>query len=116
MAKTLLLTIKNKEVFRVVIPGFARLNIDQLASILNVPTKKIRFANTKQITEAGFILGAIPPFGGDLLTCIDKSLLTQDILYCGAGENNKTFSLKPSDIVFLSSAITAGITNNPKKE
>jgi len=110
MAKTLLVTIEDKGVFRAVVPGTARLDINRLASAFGVSRKSIRLADKKEIEETGFILGAIPPFGGDLPTCIDKSLLSQDLLYCGAGENDKTFSLKPQDIVSLSSAITADIT------
>lgn len=109
-AKTLLVNISGSGLFRVVLQGKARLDFRRLALVLKVPKTSIRFASRDIIERTGFTVGAIPPFGGGLPTCIDQSLLSQDILYCGAGDNNKTFSLRPEDVVSLSSALIADIT------
>lgn len=109
MAKTLLVTIVQKGLYRVVIPGMVRLSMKKLAIVLGVARKDIQFASKELIEKTGFTVGAIPPFGTDIPTCIDASFLNQDVLYCGAGDNNKTFSLKPKDVITLSKAIVADI-------
>lgn len=115
MAKTILVSVGDKGLFRVVLHGTSLLNIQQLAKVLGVPRKSISFADKVTIEQSGFTIGAIPPFGGEFPTYIDKSLLDQDILYCGAGDNDKTFSLKPHDLVFLASASIADIATSAHK-
>lgn len=112
MAKTMLLIINKKELLRVVLPGMARLNVKQLSLIIAVPRTGIQFADKKTIEQAGLTVGAIPPFGGNFPTYIDTSLLDQDALYCGAGDNNKTFFIKTSDIIRISSASIANISDS----
>ena len=111
MAKALLVNITGKGLYRVVLPGMSRLNLQRLASVLGVSRRSIQFAEKETVEQAGFTVGAISPFGGQVPTCIDQSLLDQEVLYCGAGENDKTFSLKPADIVSLSSALVANIAD-----
>jgi len=110
MAKTILLTISSQGLYRVVIPGMARLSMKKLAVVLALTRKDLQFASPELIEKAGFMVGAIPPFGGDIPTCIDASFLKQDVLYCGAGDHDKTFSLKPEDVIKLSQALVADIT------
>jgi len=109
-AKTLLVNVNGTGLFRVVLQGKARLDFRKLASILKVLKTSIHFASKDVIEKTGFTVGAIPPFGGELPTCMDQALLNQNILYCGAGDNDKTFSLRPENIIFLSSALVADIT------
>ncbi|MEK6839456.1 MAG: YbaK/EbsC family protein [Nanoarchaeota archaeon] len=111
MAKVLLVSIIGKGLYRVVLPGMSRLNLQRLASVLGVSRRNIQFAEKEVVEQAGFTVGAISPFGGQVSTCIDQSLLDQEVLYCGAGDNDKTFSLKPADIVSLSSALVANIAD-----
>ncbi len=113
MAKTLLMVISGKGLCRVVIPGMAHLNLKKLAEVLSVTRKDIQLASKESVEEAGFTIGAIPPFGAEIPTYIDDSFLKQDILYCGAGDNSKTFSLKPKDVITLTKAFVVQITEQP---
>jgi prolyl-tRNA editing enzyme YbaK/EbsC (Cys-tRNA(Pro) deacylase) len=105
MAKTLLIDINGRGLIRIILPGMNRLNIKRLSLVINTPEESIHLANKESIEKLGFTIGAIPPFGGDLPTYIDSSFLNQDIIYCGSGDNNKTFSIKTTDIIRLTSAI-----------
>ena len=109
MAKTLIIDIDDRGLLRIIIPGTTRLDIKKLALIINASEESIHLADRKTIEQLGFTIGAIPPFGEDLPTYIDNSFLDQDLLYCGAGDNDKTFSIKPCDIIHLTSATTIHI-------
>lgn len=111
MAKALLVNITGKGLYRVVLPGMSRFNTRKLAATLGISKSRIKFAEREAIEQAGFTVGAISPFGGDIPTYIDQSLLNQELVYCGAGDNDKTFSLKPTDIVSISSALVADIAD-----
>ncbi len=112
MAKTLIIDTDDRGLVRIIIPGTARLDIKKLALIIGISEKSIHLADRKTIEQLGFTIGAIPPFGGDLPTYIDNSFLNQDLLYCGAGDNDKTFSIKPHDIIHLTSAVITHVNSD----
>jgi prolyl-tRNA editing enzyme YbaK/EbsC (Cys-tRNA(Pro) deacylase) len=105
MAKALIIDADDRGLLRIIIPGTDRLDIKKLALIINVSEESIHLADRKSIEQLGLTIGAIPPFGGDLPTYIDSSFLNQNLLYCGAGDNDKTFSIKPCDVIHLTSAV-----------
>ncbi|MFZ3054812.1 MAG: YbaK/EbsC family protein [Minisyncoccales bacterium] len=116
MAKTILITTEDKGLLRIILPGMNRLDVKQLSLITEIPQKNIQFANKKTIEQTGFTIGAIPPFGGSFPTYIDFSLLNQEVLYCGAGDNNKTFLIKPQDIIRIASAPIVNVSKEASQK
>lgn len=112
MAKTLIIDTDDRGLLRIIIPGTARLDFKKLALIINTSEESIHLVDSKTIEQLGFTIGAISPFGGNIPTYIDKSFLSQDLLYCGAGDNDKTFSIKPRDIIHLTSAVITHVNSD----
>jgi Cys-tRNA(Pro) deacylase len=94
-----------------VIPGDRRVNLQKAAQALK----------TRNVQLVGFheaeVISGYPP-GGTPSVChktlmpviIDKQLLPYETIFCGGGAQNKLLELRTDDVLRLSKAITADIS------
>jgi len=96
---------KQKYLVCVALPAEKQVNKMRLAELLGINSNILRFASEKQITQLGFPIGGIAPFGFQddeyLTKFLDKSIweIESEWLYMGVGDNTKT--LKITKIAFL---------------
>ncbi len=105
MAKTVVLNVYG-DLVAVLLPGAKRLNYTVIARVLGVNRNDIKFATPKDLASAGLSIGSISPFSDvfkDML--IDEILLTQDYMYCGSGDEDKTLKISPSNFLEVISPI-----------
>jgi prolyl-tRNA editing enzyme YbaK/EbsC (Cys-tRNA(Pro) deacylase) len=95
------------------IPGDRRADRRKVAEV--VGTRRARVASAEEVAEAtGFAPGAVAPFplpGVDRLL-IDRRLLTQEILWIGAGSEHHLAAISPADLVRLTRAETGDLVED----
>lgn len=74
--------------------GRHRIDTDKLADALDVA--EVRQAAASEVRAAtGFAIGGVPPFGHELPTLFDESLLEHDLVWAAAGDPNSLFCVEP---------------------
>lgn len=113
MIKTVLFSYRqDKKKFLVSVALRAQKQVDKakLAEIIGINPNILRFATEKQITQLGFPIGGIAPFGFkeniDTRNFIDDSISTIEAewLYMGSGDNTKTLKIKKSSFLEITEA------------
>ena len=90
--------------------GLARVDRKKLAAYLEVGRKRVKFAAPDYALEiTGYIVGSMPPFGHKkkLRTLVDVAVTGMDVIYGGGGDINAMMRLTPDELVKLSQAEVA---------
>jgi len=85
--------------------GAARVDTTLVATQLG--TRKIRRASPAFVLEhTGHEVGGVAPIGHPekIRTLLDKSLVTQDLLWAGAGDHNSMFSITYDELLRITDA------------
>lgn len=110
--KSLVFRIKDEPVL-VIANGESRIDRRKLAAYLNVGRGRVRFASADQALElTGYIVGSMPPFGHrtTLRTILDVAVEEMDMVYGGGGDINAMMRVTPSELLRVTAAETAAIT------
>ena len=108
-AKALLLRYKNEGdngFYVIALQAQKQANLEKLKDLLDVKTLKL--AQKSQLMEVtGCNFGELPPLGSifGLQLILDRDLLDQEKIYFNAGRLDKSFVVKPDDIVNLENPI-----------
>jgi prolyl-tRNA editing enzyme YbaK/EbsC (Cys-tRNA(Pro) deacylase) len=95
------------------VPGDRRADRAKVAEALGV--KKARVASAEEVEAAtGFAPGAVAPFPlpGVERLLIDRRLLTQELLWVGAGSEHHLAAISPPDLVRLTRAETGDLVQD----
>jgi class 3 adenylate cyclase/prolyl-tRNA editing enzyme YbaK/EbsC (Cys-tRNA(Pro) deacylase)/SAM-dependent methyltransferase len=91
----------------IVLPGDKKIDRDALARRFGVARSRIKFASEKEVSELGFPLGSVAPFGfvgpARVRRHVDASLREDggEWLYMGVGDNQVTLKLRRQDFLTL---------------
>ena len=94
-----------------VIPGDRRVNLQKAAQALN--TRNVQLLNFQEAEKvSGYPPGGTPSVHHKtrLEVVMDKSVLTNETLFCGGGTRTKLLELRTEDVLRLSKAIAADIS------
>jgi Ala-tRNA(Pro) deacylase len=111
VAKTLVLVASGGNV-RAVLAASERIDLQRVAAMLGVSTKKVRLASEDILARdyPDFALGAVPPFGGrEDQVLVDERIARRDSVIVEAGTHEKSVRLKATDLVRLTRAQVADI-------
>ncbi|MFN0153010.1 MAG: aminoacyl-tRNA deacylase [Gaiella sp.] len=95
------------------VSGPARADLKRIAAELSC--KHARIARPAEVTEAtGFEPGAVTPFLGGRISrvLLDDALLRHDLVWCGAGSRLHMAALSPQELLRLTQARAAAITES----
>jgi prolyl-tRNA editing enzyme YbaK/EbsC (Cys-tRNA(Pro) deacylase) len=95
------------------VPGDRRADREKVA--LAVGSRRARVANADEVVAAtGFAPGAVAPFPlpGVERILIDRRLLTQPLLWIGAGSDRHLAAIAPADLVRLTQAESGDIVDD----
>jgi prolyl-tRNA editing enzyme YbaK/EbsC (Cys-tRNA(Pro) deacylase) len=88
--------------------GAHRVDLDRLAGVLDVAA--VRQATPDEVRAAtGFAVGGVPPFGHDIPTVLDETLLTHGCVWAAAGDGHSLFSVDPQRLVDCTGATVARV-------
>jgi len=110
--KSLVFLIKDEPVL-VINSGEARIDRRKLADYLAVGRGRIKFAAPEQALEiTGYVVGSMPPFGHKqkLRTVIDISVGSLEIIYGGGGDIDAMMRLTATELLRVTSAEAAQIS------
>jgi Cys-tRNA(Pro)/Cys-tRNA(Cys) deacylase len=116
ITKNLVSRTDRGEYVLLVVPGDRRVDIKKAARVLGVKNvSTIPFQRAESIS--GYPPGGTPTVGHKtrMRTVIDKSLLDYETIFCGGGSRNKLLKLRVRDILDLSGALVAEISEAPSK-
>ncbi len=106
MIKTILISYRDRDEYTaILLQAEKRLDVKQVAELLQVNRYHIHFAREKEILRLGFPLGGIAPFGFDPSMAIGKYIDSAIIshrckwLYMGTGDNRKTLKIRKQDFL-----------------
>ncbi|MCU0527287.1 MAG: methyltransferase domain-containing protein [Elainella sp. Prado103] len=106
LLKTILIAHRDQEAYvAIVLPSEKRLDMQQVADLLQVNRYHIHFAREKEILQIGFPLGGIAPFGFEptipMQCFIDTAIVSHRCkwLYMGIGDNRKTLKIRKQDFL-----------------
>ena len=94
-----------------IIPGDRRVNLQKAAQVLNAKNVQLLgFREAEQVS--GYPPGGTPSVYHKtaLEVVVDKSVLAHEALYCGGGTRNRLLELRTEDVLKLTKAITADIS------
>ena len=107
LTKNLFLRDKKHGLFLVTTKANRNVNMKSLGTLLGLSGSNLRFGDEELLMEKlGVIKGAVSPFAllhdaevGDVTFCIDKALLTEDIINIHPLRNDRTTSLSAADLL-----------------
>lgn len=111
MAKTILLMEKNAGLIAIVLPGTNKVDCAKVANILHVSKSSIQLASRACMIDFGVNPGDVCPFHDFLQRVIvDAVLLKQRNIYCGSGDPRKTIVINPEEMVKITKATIADVS------
>lgn len=97
------------------VPATRRLDLGKLRDLLGA-TRKLRLASEDEIARdfPSLEVGAAPPFGPMLPAAevFDSALLAQERILCPAGDHRHSVLVDPRDVVRVTAAVTADISED----
>jgi len=97
------------------IPASRRLDLHKLRELLGA-TRQLRLASEEEIARdfPAFEVGAVPPFGPVVPAAevIDRQLLSHERILCAAGDHRHSVLVDPREIVRITAATTADISED----
>jgi Ala-tRNA(Pro) deacylase len=95
------------------VPAASRLDMNKLRDLLGA-TRQLRLASEAEIARdfPSLEVGAVPPFGPMIPAAevIDSALVEQERILCPAGDHSHSVLVDPHDIVRVTAAKTADIS------
>jgi prolyl-tRNA editing enzyme YbaK/EbsC (Cys-tRNA(Pro) deacylase) len=98
----------------VIANGLARVDSRRMADHLGVSRKRVKLADAQAVLAlTGFHAGSVPPFGHKtrLRTIIDSRVMAQPVVYAGSGAVEAVVRISPAEIVRVTQAETASLTD-----
>jgi len=111
ITKNLVSVTNEGEYFLLIVPGDRRVDLNQVAKILKV--REINLVPFKRAEEiSGYPPGGTPSIGHKfkMRVVIDESILEFGTIFCGGGSRDKLIELRTDDVLRLTNAIIANIT------
>ena len=97
------------------IPASRRLDLHKLRELLGA-TRQLRLASEEEIAREfpAFEVGAVPPFGPVVPAAevIDRDLVAHERILCAAGDHRHSVLVDPREIVRITAATTADISED----
>ena len=97
------------------IPASRRLDLHKLRELLGA-TRQLRLASEDEIARdfPAFEVGAVPPFGPVVPAAevIDRDLVAHERILCAAGDHRHSVLVDPREIVRITAATTAHISED----
>ena len=111
MAKTILLFNKEIGLIAIVLAGMSRVDYAKVVKILHVSRKSVTLADQEILNNLGLSPGDMCPFYEFFSKVIvDTTLLDQQTVFCGSGDPKKTIVIDPNDMVKVTHATIADIS------
>lgn len=111
MAKTILLSNKEIGLIAVVLPGMRRIDYGKVAKILDVSRNSVTLTDRHMLKNFDLNPGDMCPFYEFFSRVIvDTALLDQSTVYCGSGNPQKTIVMNPKDMVQVTHATIADVS------
>lgn len=101
------------ELVVVVTSGANRVSETRLAALLDVPEDAVGMADPSRISEVlGWSIGGVPPLchATDVPMLFDETLLDHETVYAAAGTPQSLFPISPSDLLELTEARAAAVS------
>ncbi|MBA2383567.1 MAG: YbaK/EbsC family protein [Actinobacteria bacterium] len=98
----------------VLVPGDRRADLDKIARAVGTPGARI--ARPREVEAAtGFAPGSVAPFPLPRIerVLIDRTLLTHDLVWVGAGSPSHLAALPPAELVRLARAVPMDAVHDP---
>ena len=111
ITKNLVCRTSNGGYALLVVPGDRRVNLQRAAEALNVGNVQLlNFAEAEEVS--GYPPGGTPSVHHktSLEVVVDKSVLAYETVFCGGGSRGRLLELRTDDILRLSRAVTADIS------
>jgi Cys-tRNA(Pro) deacylase len=111
--KTILFQDRGGKLVRVIASGPDRINRRMLADVAQIASPSL--ADPKTVLNAtGWPAGGVAPVGSrvSLLTIVEERVMTLDAIYGGGGTEHTLIRLRPEDIVRLTGATVARLTES----
>ncbi len=108
--KSVLFLVKRgagREPVLVLVAGTAKIAYPALGHLFGVGRKKVRMATPDEVLAfTGYPVGGVPPFGHPtpLPTYADRSLLAQEVLYAGGGDNRTMVKIARDELLRVTGA------------
>lgn len=96
-----ILFLADGEPILIIANGTTRIDYKALAKYLGMSRKRIRLADSSQVSHfTGYQVGTVPPFGhkSQIDTVIEQSLIELNDIYAGGGEINVLLRIKTSEL------------------
>jgi Cys-tRNA(Pro) deacylase len=93
------------------VPGHKRVCISKLETASGA--RRLRIAREQDVEGyTGYKAGALPPIGhrSRIPTYADHAVLSQKVVYCGGGDRDKLLEISALDVIRISSATVADIS------
>lgn len=111
--KTLLFRDKSGQLVRVVASGPDRINRRLLAEVAGIGSPSLADPATV-LAMTGWPAGGVAPVGSreSLPTIVEERVMAMDVVYGGGGTEHTLIRLRPADIVRLTNAVVARLTDS----
>ncbi len=112
LLKTIAFGIKGRGWVLAALRGADRVDYKKLAALLGVKRTKITALAPQQIEEdLGYPIGGVAPFATNPQTqvILDARVLSLEHIFCGAGRNDRTLEISPTDLLRLNGGCAADI-------
>lgn len=116
LLKTVAFGIKGRGWVLTALRGADRVDYKKLAALLGVNRTKIAALTPHQIAEnLGYPIGGVAPFATNPQTqvILDARILPLERIFYGAGRNDRTLEISPTDLLRLNNAWVADIAATP---
>lgn len=113
IAKSLLFLVAEKPVL-VIACGTDPVRRSVIGGHYRIEKRQVKLATPAQVRElTGYEVGAVPPFGHrePIETLMDVSVMDHELIYAGGGGSRELLRVAPDDIVRVTAAEAANLTD-----
>ncbi len=114
--KSVLFLVKRgteREPALILVAGTAKIAYQALGRLFGVGRKKVRMATPQEVLAVtGYAVGGVPPFGHlrPLPTYADRTVLAQDVLYAGGGDDRTMLKITRDELLRVTQARVVELT------
>lgn len=110
IVKSLVLVTDHERYLLALISGPKRVSTTKLESLFDIPFSMAKAKDAERVT--GFAVGGVPPVGhvSSLDLIMDQTLLQQPNVWAAAGTADTLFPIAPQDVIAITGAHVADIT------
>ncbi|MCX6809980.1 MAG: YbaK/EbsC family protein [Candidatus Berkelbacteria bacterium] len=111
MVKAIILKDKRSgNLLLAVLPGDKRISRSKAAKAFGLSRSQVDLATTQEVQDRLNVeIGAIPPFGLQLVTAFDSSIDSETV-YCGLGQRTSSLKIKFSDLLLVADPIISDLS------